>query len=417
VFISQNELAAVSAAGKVAGRKQHGQFNHVQSFPRKVSKLSGKARKDKNGKVVERKIPRQWTVSEIAKEAYRDDDNCRHVKNPLAPILVKGAPVTELERLCDEVMAYAKQADEKRAVRSDVHVLLGAVYSLPYRPDDYVEYRERCDAFIADALAWHEKTYGRVVSAVMHLDENMVHWHVYTLDPDARNKIPGWKAKREEIKRQEALGVSKKEAIRQGNFAYKEAMRKLQDEFFIEVGERNGLARYGDRRMRYQPGEAHLKRAEREAHADALRKAREEEEITRKKIEEERIETTRKNMQTAVDAFEAEQERRRAEHQAEFVRREKARIKAEVANLLETPEYKKEMLLKEQAERIEKMKLVNQNLREELAEKNFLIDRLNEKVDALKKRLREMRNTMRSVISMVRNKFSGAGGKKNEYKR
>jgi hypothetical protein len=251
----------------------------------------------------------------------------------------------------------------------------------------------------------------------MHLDENMIHWHVYTLDPDARNKIPGWKAKREEIKRQEALGVSKKEAIRQGNFAYKEAMRKLQDEFFIEVGERNGLARYGDRRMRYQPGEAHLKRAEREAHADALRKAREEEEITRKKIEEERIETTRKNMQTAVDTFEAEQERRRAEHQAEFVRREKARIKAEVANLLETPEYKKEMLLKEQAERIEKMKLVNQNLREELAEKNFLIDRLNEKVDALKKRLREMRNTMRSVISMVRNKFSGAGGKKNEYKR
>jgi uncharacterized coiled-coil protein SlyX len=396
-----------------------------------VSALSGKARKDKSGNVVERKIARQWTVSEIAKEAYRDDDNCRHVRNPLAPILVKGAPVEMLEQLCDEMMSEAKQADGRRAVRRDVHVLLGAVYSLPYRPADYVEYKDRCDAFIADAMAWHEKTYGRIVSAVMHLDENMVHWHVYSLDPDARYKIPGWKAKREEIKRQELLGVPKKEAIRLGNFAYRDAMKKLQDDFFIEVGEVNGLARYGDRRMRYQPGEAHLKRADREAHADLLRKAREEEDLIRKKIEEDRAEAANKILAAATDAiearkeklkakeeaFEATQTKLRAEHFAEFVEREKARVEAEVGALFETSEYKQRRAFKELELAYKNLKERNGDLLTEVATQSRLILGLEKQVISLKRRAKQLRQTVRNVISKMREKVFGAAGKKHGFKR
>lgn len=436
MLTSQSEITAVSNVEKSASRKEHGQFNHVQSFPRKVSALSGKARKDKNGNVVERKISRQWTVSEIAKEAYRDDENCRHVRNPLAPILVKGAPVEMLEQLCDEMMSEAKQADGKRAVRSDVHVLLGAVYSLPYRPADYVEYKDRCDAFIADAMAWHEKTYGPIASAICHLDENMIHWHVYTLDPDARNKIPGWKAKREEIKRLEALGVDKKEAIRQGNFVYRDAMKKLQDDFFIEVGEINGLARYGDRRMRYQPGEAHLKRGDREAHADLLRKAREEEDLIRKKIEEDRAEAIRKSVEAAREAmdareerlkaeqevFEAQQERLRAEHISEYVARERERAENErqtaekiTKRIFETPEYEKVRFIKELEKKIANLEKKGRSLREEIAVQHFTIGKLEKENRSLRSRLKELRNTVRSVISWIRDRFSG-GGKKNGLK-
>ncbi len=429
MLTSQIEITAVSNVEKSVSRKEHGQFNHVQSFPRKVSSLSGKARKDKSGNVVERKIAKQWTVSEIAKEAFRDDDNCRHVRNPLTPILVKGAPVEMLEQLCDEMMAEARQANGKRAVRSDVHVLLGAVYSLPYRPDDYVEYRDRCDAFIADAMAWHEKTYGRIVSAVMHLDENMVHWHVYSLDPDARYKIPGWKAKREEIKRQEALGIPKKEAIRLGNFAYRDAMKKLQDDFFIDVGEINGLARYGDRRMRYQPGEAHLKRADREVHADLLRKAREEEDLIRKKIEEDRAEAAKKIMAAATDeievrkeklkakveAFEATQTKLRAEHFAESVEREKARVEPEVGALFETPEYKQRKAYKDLERAVDNLKSKNSDLLTEVATQSRLILHLEKQVASLKRRATQLRQTVRNVISKVREKFSG--DKKHGLKR
>lgn len=429
MLTSQGEITAVSNVERSASRKEHGQFNHVQSFPRKVSSLSGKARKDKSGNVVERKIAKKWTVSEIAKEAFRDDDNCRHVRNPLAPILVKGAPVEMLEQMCDEMMSESKQADGKRAVRSDVHVLLGAVYSLPYRPADYVEYKDRCDAFIADAMAWHEKTYGPIASAILHLDENMVHWHVYSLDPDARNRIPGWKAKREEIKRLEALGVNKKEAIRQGNFAYRDAMKKLQDDFFIEVGEINGLARYGDRRMRYQPGEAHLKRGEREAHADLLRKTREEEDLIRKKIEEDRADAIRKSLEAAQqaiearqqrlkaeeEAFESQQERLRAEHISEFVEREKKRVEAQVRNIFETPEYKQLQFIKELEAKVANLEKKGRALHEEIATQSFTIVKLEKQSRSLKHRLTQLRQTVRNVISIIRDKFTG-GGKQHGLK-
>lgn len=430
MLTSKAEISAISNADKVASRKEHGQFNHIQSFPRKLSSLSGKARKDKNGNVVERKITRQWTVSEIAKEAYRDDDNCRHVRNPLAPILVKGAPVEMLEQLCDEMMSEARQADGKRAVRSDVHVLLGAVYSLPYRPDDYVEYKDRCDAFVADAMAWHEKTYGPIASAILHLDENMIHWHIFTLDPDARNRIPGWKAKREEIKHLEALGVDKKEAIRQGNLVYRDAMKKLQDDFFIEVGEINGLARYGDRRMRYQPGEAHLKRGEREAHADLLRKAREEENLIRKQLEKDKINALNKNLEAAQQAiearqkrleaeehaFEAQQERLRAEHFSDFVEREKKRVEAQVKNIFETPEYKQLQFIKELEAQVASLDKKGRALREEIATQSFTIVKLEKQNWSLKHRLLQLRQTVRNVISMIRDKFTGRS-KKNKLKR
>lgn len=429
MLTSNVEYSAVSAIEKLTGRKSHGQFNHVASYARKISSLSGKARKDKKGNVVERKLPRQWTVADIAQEADRDTENSPHVKHRLAPVILRGVSPAELERLCDEMMLEAKQADGKRAVRRDTHVLLGAVYSLPYRPEDYLEYRDICIQFFEDAMRFHEEKYGKIVSAVIHFDENMLHAHAWTLDPDAKNLIPGWRAKRDEMKRQIDGGATKKEAIRQGNFAYKEAMKKLQDEFFIEVGEPNGLARYGDKRMRYQPGEAHLKRADREAHAAALRKAREEEDLIRKKIEEDQAEAANRFLAAATDAiearkgklkakeeaFEATQTKLRAEHFAEFVEREKARVEAEVGSLFETSEYKQRRAFKELKLAYKNLKERNGDLLTEVATQSRLILSLEKQVISLKCRATQLRQTVRNVISKIREKCSR--GKKHGLKR
>lgn len=390
---SKAEVAAVSAVEeKKSSRTQHGQFNHVATYPRTVSALSGKARKNKKGNIVERKIPRQWTVSDIAKEADREDpEYSPHVKERLKPVLLRGVPPSALLQMCDEMMTDAKQSNGTRAVRSDTHVLLGAVYSLPYRPADYVEHREKCTQFFEDAMAFHEKHYGKIVSAVMHLDEGMIHSHIWTLHPDAKSLVPGWKAKREEMKRQQALGASKAEALRQGNIAYKEAMKAFQDTFFIEVGERNGLSRYGDRRMRYQPGEARAKRLEREEHARMMREREAQAEANRKKIEADRLEQERINAEAAENLAALIEEKKRIDHQAEYVQREKERVERTVGNLTQTPEFIREQKLNEQAKEIETLRQEVSQLKTEVIEKNSYIDKLLSIIRDLKAEVKNLK--------------------------
>ena len=387
--ISKAEIAAVTDAAK-SGRKQHGQFNHVMTFPRKLSALSGKAKKDKKGNIVERKGPRQWTVSDIAKEADRvDPSHSPHVKDRLAPILLKGVPPSEIEHLCDEMMSEAKQADGKRKVRSDVHVLLGAVYSLPYKPADYLEHRDECTQFFDDCIKFHEKHYGKILSAVMHMDEGMIHSHFWSINPDAKGLVPGWKAKREEMKRQEALGTSQAETLRLGNIAYKEAMKKFQDEFFNEVGERNGLARYGDRRMRYQPGEGRSKRIEREEHARMLRDREAQQEMNRKKIESDRIDQERINAEAAANLADLIEEKKRIDRQAEFVAREKANVERTVENLTATPQFQVDQALKAERKNLEAAHKTISELEEAIIEKDSYIDKLLGMISDLQLKVKE----------------------------
>jgi hypothetical protein len=387
---SQAEIAAVANVAKKKGRTQHGQFNHVCTYPRVLSKLSGKTKSS----MPEEKRGRQWTTADIAAEADREEDNCRHVLNPLKPVLVFGRPVSELDGYIEEVMSTAKQADGRK-VRSDVHVLLAAVYSLPYRPDDYYEYKEDCDRFISDALKFHEKAYGKVFSAVMHLDESMVHWHVYTVDPDARMRVPGWIAKKKVMKEMETEGKPKKEVIRAGNAAYRQAMKELQDVFFDEVGERNGLARYGDRRMRYQPGEARAKRLEREQHARDLR-AREEEAIRMQKKMQADLEAQELLNKAAAERLEeAIQEGRRTEHMSEYLDREKKRVRNTVEKLTSTPEFVRDKEIKKQDAQIIALKKLLAELEETIIVKDSIIAMLRAELSEIKQKFKAFINKLR----------------------
>ncbi len=73
---------------------------------------------------------------------------------------------------------------------------------MPIRGDAYEENKEFCDAFVIDAIKWHEEKYGKVVSCVRHEDEAFFHIHCYSASEDARGLIPGYVAKRAEYDKQ-----------------------------------------------------------------------------------------------------------------------------------------------------------------------------------------------------------------------
>lgn len=390
MHISNTEIDAVVDAVSV-DQKKSGQFCHVATYARKVSLKAGK--KDiANVGDMKRRI---WTVSDISKEADRDPDHIPHVKNPLVPKLIFGRPVAELEAICDEMLVDAKQSNGK-SLRADSHVLLAAVYSLPIRPEYYEENKEKCDRFIADSIAWHKKTYGEVISAVQHLDETYIHFHVYSISNDARGMIAGWREKRTEIKKCLDAGESKSEANRAGNRAYKAAMVKIQNSYFEEVGCVNELARYGNRRLRYQPGgpESTMQKLEREQYAIHERAARELQEINRKKLSESIAEQEKINFEASKRLAEIKAEKKALRNVAQVLLdtqkltdEREFFVEQTVKRLMASDEFLRDAEFKETKKLLVKANEKIRDLEYDASEKDSYIDKLLGIVENLKKHI------------------------------
>lgn len=204
------------------------QFGHIQTFPRSISKLS--------------KSKTSWAVSDIVAEASRVPDASSHVKNPQPHIHVAGAAITEIEEMVT-MQIKGVRMHNGRAIRKDMHSLLGAVYSWPESVDNYD--KKRFSNWQKDVLEFHSLEFGKVDCAIVHLDESFPHLHVYTIAPDARALSPGWRAKRETITSLGITNPDKKANLRAGNKAYREAMKLFQDRYHRIVGQYHGLDRLG----------------------------------------------------------------------------------------------------------------------------------------------------------------------------
>lgn len=383
------------------------QFNHVCTYPRKISAMH-----KKEGKIENRgdgRKTKKWTVRDIACEADRHNQHIRHVMNPIPPILIRGVKLNELEEICEQMLEGTRTKDGKR-VRKDTHVLLSAVYSLPISPDNYLEHRDYCHEFFNDALGWHECEYGPVASAVMHLDESMIHIHVMTLDKDARSLVAGWRAKRQAIEEATAKGVAKAGTARLGNVAFKKEMQALQDRFYEQVGKKHGLNRYGDRRMRYTPEEGRAQRLAREVNMLKERELRAREEQDRLdlreklqqqeeaelKLEMEKNQITQKALalkQVSVDLLterhsldeeidRLEQKRNTFEaalqKKAEFIRKVTSQPGWQIQRELETT-----------AKRLEAAKVEIAELKDEAEERESLVQMLRERLERAGQLLRK----------------------------
>lgn len=224
------------------------QFIHIEGYARKGSQQR------KDGRLQTRK----WGIRDIAAEAERAPEACRHVAAPQPPVVLHGVMPDEAADLA-EAWAEAARDAKGRKLRADGLCLLAGVASLPAdQADEWPQYR-------AAALRWLQGQYGeRLRSAVEHTDEEHPHLHFYVVP------LPGERFEAVHVGRQAAAKVA---AIGQKkgdqNAAYKAAMQAWQDHFQAHVASAFGLARTGPKRERLTRAQWKERRAKLKASAQA----------------------------------------------------------------------------------------------------------------------------------------------------
>lgn len=206
------------------------QFAHLETFSRKST-----------GK--------KLSVDQILDEADREDGACPHVENPQPPSLVYGLSIQDLRALhaqkCDEARLINNKG-QSRSIRKDQQTLACIVLSYPADGEDYNLWEDK-------SLEWLKEKYGsQLKTVVSHKDESHPHLHAYLLADDMKAAAfnEGKKAKDDYMKSDEAKAIDSKQANKNGDRAYRQAMRAWQDSYFESVAIHCGLSRIGPGKRR-----------------------------------------------------------------------------------------------------------------------------------------------------------------------
>lgn len=237
-----------------AAPKRAVQFLHIATYSRKPN-------------------PVGQHVEQILGEAERRPQYSAHVAAPEPPRPIFGLSIGELWKAHDVMISRARTQIQKpdgsfafRALRKDRHTLGTAVASWPVErriiERDLDEMR-RYEIWRDLHVGWFRKLWGEgnFQTILEHGDETYLHLHAYALpltseDCDARRLCnPAFAAKLEALEQGEAEGMSKLEALKRANRAYKDVGRQLQDEYFAAVGAPSGLLRDGPLRRRMSRAE------------------------------------------------------------------------------------------------------------------------------------------------------------------
>jgi hypothetical protein len=206
------------------------QFAHLETFSRKST-----------GK--------KLSVDQILDEADREEGACPHVEHPQPPTLVYGLSIQELRALhaqkCDEARLVNNKG-QSRSIRKDQQTLACIVLSYPQDGEDYNLWEDK-------SLEWLKEKYGsQLKTVVCHKDESHPHLHAYLLADDMKAAAfnEGKKAKDDYMKSDEAKAIDSKQANKNGDRAYRSAMRSWQDSYFESVAIHCGLSRIGPGKRR-----------------------------------------------------------------------------------------------------------------------------------------------------------------------
>jgi hypothetical protein len=202
----------------------------------------------------------------IIGEATREDGYCPHVAKPQQPVILSGPHPGEWYAGVDE---RASQAKDKlgRKIRKDAHLIVAGVASYPVRCKDLDDSeREKLMAWAEETITWFEKKHGKGC-AVMHLDEEFPHIHMYAeadlaAGQRAGDLHPGEAAKKNAPNKK----LAKKSA-------YTGAMRQYQSDYFQDVASRYGMARTGPERRRMTRAEWQAEQATLKQMAERQQKA------------------------------------------------------------------------------------------------------------------------------------------------
>jgi len=222
------------------------QFIHIETY----------ARSSKSG----------TSARSIIGEATREDGYCPHVAKPQQPVVLSGPHPGEWYAGVEE---RASQAKDKmgRKIRKDAHLIVAGVASYPVRCNELDDAeREKLMAWADETVTWFEKKHGKGC-AVMHLDEEFPHVHMYAeadlaAGQRAGDLHPGEVAKKSAPNKK----LAKKKA-------YTDAMRQYQDDYFQDIASRYGMARTGPERRRMTRAEWQAEQATLKQMAERQQKA------------------------------------------------------------------------------------------------------------------------------------------------
>lgn len=195
------------------------------------------------------------SVDYVLDEADRRPGAHPHVVRPRPPTVVHGATIEQVRAMHHERAAAARQSlasGKDRAIRQDQNTLLTVILSHPFPTEDLTDPGKAADVGLWQerSVAWLKAQYGdRLTSVIRHDDESHPHLHAYVLPDDPAMKAtalhPGYAAKAAAM-----AGRTGKEANKEGDRAYRDAMRHWQDQYWHEVGLACGLTRIGPGRRR-----------------------------------------------------------------------------------------------------------------------------------------------------------------------
>jgi len=220
------------------------QFANIQTFSRKGNKGG-------------------QSVAQVIGEATRDPEFSTHVDDPNPPRVLLGDPEAFAEQHDAHIEARAtvvQKADgteARRAIRKDRHTMASIVmsYPVPRAAITTDESKAQLERWERRNLEWLRRTYGDQLKVVLaHEDEEHPHLHAWILadDPgaDATTLHPGKVAKKRAEAEAKARGEEPRTAVKLGNGAYREAMKRWQQDYYEAVGAPEGLTRTGPGRRR-----------------------------------------------------------------------------------------------------------------------------------------------------------------------
>lgn len=316
------------------------QFGHVQTYSAKGNKVNR-------------------SFQDILKENSRVAGNCNHVDEPKEPLIIFGDDPASLIPVIEKRVNDAKKKlkGTGKRIQSNTHVMEGAVFSYPVKNKDLIfldesekiKFAEWLDNMAKFAIEDARRRGLEVLSVVLHSDEAYPHIHCISVPNNERHDAKLHSDGHRASAAAKAEGKNAKECMK----AYREAMKKWQDNLYESVSERHGHLRTGPGRHRYTRGDWKVQLDAAEQKAKLLREKEQlESQSQSHKSALNEVENLRSQNAQLREALSSQ----KAEHQTEI-----AKLRSENVEIRKKAKQAYETLQKESNIEIERL---NQQIRE-----------------------------------------------------
>lgn len=204
------------------------QFIHIEAYARVGSNQKGKSTK--------------WNIHQIAGEAMRNNEDCKHVEHPQEPTVLFGVDAYAAADMAQKWAETSLDASGRK-LRKDGSCLLAGVISFPEgrTEDDWKAFRDESIKYLKDKYGENLK------SVIEHRDESNLHIHFYSVPKNGQKFEDIHDGKKAVL---EAKKENSKILKGDQNRLYIKAMKEFQEDFYNKVAMFHGMTKTGPKRER-----------------------------------------------------------------------------------------------------------------------------------------------------------------------